>query len=83
MFLNTSRFTLEAHRNQLPLHDDGNLAFSVRVLKHGLKLFWILNNIFISNLLTCLGICLPGCCREGSGILSEDKNLFQHKENPL
>jgi len=74
--LNTSGFTIEANRNQALLHDDGNLAFSVRVLKHGLEFLWILHDIQISNLLACLGIGLPGCCREGSGGFSEDENLF-------
>ena len=74
--LNASRFTLKANRNQALFHDDGNLAFSVRVLKHGFELLWILHDIEISDLLACLGISLTGCCREGSGGFSEDENLF-------
>ena len=76
LFLNTSCLALEAYLNQTAFHDQRDLAFSARMFKHGFELLWISHNIQIGDLLTRLSIGLPGRCREGSGVLSEDENLL-------
>jgi hypothetical protein len=60
MALDASMLSFEANGDHIVLHNDGDFAFSCRVLKHELEFFRVTDDVQIRDFLACFGEDLPG-----------------------
>jgi len=77
-FLDPSRSAVKADGNRFPLDNDRNLAGSLGVLQHGVKIFGLFDHIIIGYLAAFFGKCFTSCPGVWSSILSENQNFVGH-----
>jgi hypothetical protein len=77
-FLDPSRSAVKADGYRLPLDNDRDLAGSLGVFQHGVKMLGLFDHVIIGYLATFFGKCFTSCPGVWSSILSEKQNFIGH-----
>ena len=73
-----SRSAVKADGYRWPLDNDRNLAGSLGVFQHGVKMLGLFDHVIIDYLAAFFGKCFTSCPGVWSSILSEKQNFFGH-----
>ena len=77
-FLDPSCFPVESDGYGVAFDNDRNLAGSLGVFQHGVKMFGLFDHVIIIYLAAFFGKCFTSCPGERSSILSEKHNFVRH-----